>query len=307
MIVVSICIPTYNQVKSLKRCLDSILMQTYNLFEIIITDDSDSNIVEDFLRKYDFKKIPFRYLKNTEQLGSPQNWNKCIQLASGKYIKVLHHDDWFTYSNSLQIFVDTLENNCEASIGFVSSRNVDIENNEIININTPTKEYINLIQFKPNLLICGNQIGSPSATIFRKYEIQYFDENLKWFVDIEAYTRILTNYNKTLSFNSSDAISIGISQYQISRECENNLKMINFEFFYFLNKHYKSKLLDRNIFSATIRLINNSNFQSLDDVKYYFHKQLPPFLKIVFLLKFILGKRLSNRIFFSKFFKGSLY
>ena len=48
---VSICIPTYNQVIYLKRTIDSVFEQTYTDYEIIITDDSPTDVVFDVVKQ----------------------------------------------------------------------------------------------------------------------------------------------------------------------------------------------------------------------------------------------------------------
>ncbi len=294
--LVSICIPTYNQVISLKRCLDSIIEQSFVDYEIIITDDTRTNNVKIFIENYNFLNKPYLYKQNNIQLGSPANWNEAIKLAKGKYIKVLHHDDWFTYPNSLQEFVNCLENNPQASIGFVSSRNINLETFEIINMNTPTDINILKIEKKPILLVCGNQIGSPSATIFRKYNMQYFDENLVWYVDTECYTNILTNQKNILSFCPLDAISNGVSNLQISRKCENDVKINIYEFFYYLNKYQIANLKEKEIFDAALMHIFKFNLKSILDIKILYEGVLPSGLNIIFILKKYFGENISFKI-----------
>ena len=87
---VSLCIPTYNQVDSLRKVLDSIAAQDFGDYEIIITDDSPGDSISQLLREYSFKG-EVRYFKNSVRKGSPENWNQAIHHASGDYIKVLHH------------------------------------------------------------------------------------------------------------------------------------------------------------------------------------------------------------------------
>ena len=299
--LVSICIPTYRQVVSLERCLNSILEQSFDSYEIIITDDTRTDEVKNFVENYNFQSKPYRYQKNSKQLGSPANWNEAIQLAKGKYIKVLHHDDWFAYSNSLQEFVNCLENKPEASIGFVSSRNVNLETNEIININRPSKEYIKKVEQTPIFLACGNQIGSPSATIFRKFDRNYFDENLIWYVDTEAYTNILTHQKSILSFNSLDAISIGIGNLQVSRDCENNERINIYEFFYYINKHGINNLKDKDIFFSALTHIYKFKLCSVLDIKKNYQGALPSGLKLIFFIKKLLGEKKSVRVFYNRY------
>lgn len=106
---VSICIPAYNNEVSLKRCLDSVLIQDFEDYEIVITDDSPSNVIAQLVSGYNNSKI--HYYKNTENLGSPENWNRALSLAKGEYIKIIHHDDWFSSNDSLDKFVALLDTN----------------------------------------------------------------------------------------------------------------------------------------------------------------------------------------------------
>lgn len=236
MVKVSICIPTYNNVEAFQRCLNSVLSQDFRDFEIIISDDSNNNLIESLINETNFNEISYSYYHNTTPLKSPNNWNFAIQKAKGEYIKLLHHDDWFTYPNSLKVFVELLDLNPNASLGFVSSKNINTLTMDVININTPSKDWIALIENNPLEIINGNRIGAPSAVIHRNNIKEVYDDNLKWFVDIDFYVYLLKNFNSKVAFNSIDAISIGISDAQISRECENNPDVVVYEFFYFLNK-----------------------------------------------------------------------
>ena len=85
-VFISICIPAYKHVDYLKRLLDSIAIQTFKDFEVIITDDSPGNEVEQFCLQYQ-SLLPIKYIKNNTSLGSPGNWNACISNASGQWIK----------------------------------------------------------------------------------------------------------------------------------------------------------------------------------------------------------------------------
>src|SRR4051812_26133509 len=120
---VSICIPAYNQPEYLKQALTSVLIQSYTDYEVIITDDSPSPIVEDLVKSFDFKGV-LKYFHNDKPLGPPKNWNYCISKTKGDYIKIMHHDDWFTNSNSLEAFVKNMENSgadfvfCDAALFF---------------------------------------------------------------------------------------------------------------------------------------------------------------------------------------------
>src|ERR1700709_1959716 len=100
---ISICIPAYKNAPFMQRLLDSIAMQSFTDFEVVVTDDSPGTEVQEVCRQYE-NKFPLLYQKNPTALGTPENWNEGISKASGQWIKLMHHDDWFASSNSLQQF-----------------------------------------------------------------------------------------------------------------------------------------------------------------------------------------------------------
>jgi glycosyltransferase involved in cell wall biosynthesis len=238
---VSICIPAYNQTKILTKTLDSILIQSFTDYEIIVTDDSPSTIVKDLLNSYDFKG-KLKYFHNTPALGSPQNWNYCIGEATGDYIKIMHHDDWFNYDYSLTEYVKLLDNNPDATLAFSSSA-VLFSNGDNWIHSVPGEELL-AIQSNPVSLFSTNKIGAPSAVIFRNTIKTIFDKNLKWLVDIEFYIQVLMN-NKTLAYNPQPLITTFGDEGRVTDECIDNEQVEIFEHFYLADKI--SKLLqDRN-------------------------------------------------------------
>jgi len=189
---VSICIPTYKQPASLKNCLDSIKKQSYKNFEVIITDDSQDNSVSDVVDKY-IGDFPIKYFKNKRQLGSPRNWNESINKASGEYIKIIHHDDWLSRNDSLEKYVNMLDNN--PGVDFAFSASNAYKNNMKSYIHATSKKQLESLKVNTKSLLYGNFIGAPSAIIHRKSKIRY-DEKLKWLVDVDYYYRLLMNNNK---------------------------------------------------------------------------------------------------------------
>src|SRR5436853_6661036 len=96
--LISICIPAFKRTDFLKKLLASIRMQDFLDFEVIVTDDSPGKDVEDLCSAY--SDVPIAYYKNLQRLGTPENWNEAIRKANGKWIKLMHDDDWFSNTNS---------------------------------------------------------------------------------------------------------------------------------------------------------------------------------------------------------------
>lgn len=93
MIKFTIAIPCYKN-KFLKEALDSILIQTYYNYEIVILNDKSPYDIDSIVSNYHDKRI--RYYKNEINCGAfniINNWNKCLELSEGDYIIMMGDDD----------------------------------------------------------------------------------------------------------------------------------------------------------------------------------------------------------------------
>ncbi len=90
---VSICIPTYNGAKYLKECLDSVISQTFADFEVLIVDDQSSDETLKIAQEYAKRDSRLRVIVNEHNLGLVGNWNRCVELAQGEWIKFVFQDD----------------------------------------------------------------------------------------------------------------------------------------------------------------------------------------------------------------------
>jgi glycosyltransferase involved in cell wall biosynthesis len=112
--LVSVIILCYNQEKTIKRTLDSIIsQQTEYSFEIIIGEDASPNdntraICEEYVAKYP-KKI--RLLPKAVNKGILKNYSDCIAECKGEYIATCAGDDWWHNTQKLQLQVKFLEMN----------------------------------------------------------------------------------------------------------------------------------------------------------------------------------------------------
>src|SRR5687768_8688741 len=104
--LISICIPAYKRTEYLKRLLDSISIQSFRDFEVVVTDDSNDDSVSILLKSYE-AAFPLRYQKNVLSLGTPENWNEGVRIATGIWIKIMHDDDWFEDADALRKFASS--------------------------------------------------------------------------------------------------------------------------------------------------------------------------------------------------------
>lgn len=229
---VSICIPTYQQANLLRRCLDSILEQNFEDYEIVITDDSKSLDVSDLVEEYKDSRI--RYFRNEPSLGSPLNWNMGFRLAQGEYLKIMHHDDWFASPESLGKFVELLDRNQDADIAFAGSCDIRSENRRKPHVAKSVT--LEKIVKEPRILLMENRLGAPSVMIFRNKRNLFFDEKLKWLVDVDLYYRFIQG-NTTFAYLSEILVYIGVGEHQTTAHFKQNFNLAIEEMFYVSQKY----------------------------------------------------------------------
>ena len=92
---ISVIIPMYNAEKYIGECLDSILAQTFQNFEVIVVDDCSTDgspaIVESYKEKFGERLKLVHTKKNSGGAGLPRN--KGLKLAGGKYVAFADSDD----------------------------------------------------------------------------------------------------------------------------------------------------------------------------------------------------------------------
>lgn len=169
MIKVSVCIPSYNSEKYIKQAIQSVFLQNYKDYEIVIVDDGSCDSTQQIIENYanNDKRITFH--KNEVNLGIVGNFNKCLEFCRGEFVKFLLADDVFLSPDCLGRFVDVLESHPDVSL--VSSGRKLIDSNsrgigEAVcyeeGLYSPGSEII-----KDCLLYLKNRIGEPTSVLFR--------------------------------------------------------------------------------------------------------------------------------------------
>ena len=92
--LISVVIPTYKRRVLLERALESVFAQTYNNWEVIVSDDEDgSGETWTYLTDLSEKYSRVRPSKNPGENGQVHNTNNALRHARGEWIKLLHDDD----------------------------------------------------------------------------------------------------------------------------------------------------------------------------------------------------------------------
>lgn len=131
--MISVIIPVYNTEKYLHNCLNSLLKQTYEDFEVICIDDCSTDSSLEILEYYSKKDKRIKVLKNESNRGSGYSRNRGLDMAKGDYVFFLDSDDWISpncfellYSKSIELDLDLLI--YQAILHYEDGRIINFEN-----------------------------------------------------------------------------------------------------------------------------------------------------------------------------------
>ncbi len=87
----SVLLPTRNRLQFLKYAIASVLKQNYDNWEIIISDNNSTENIEEHVKFLNDPRI--KYSRTKEFVSITQNWNRCVDQATGEYLIMLGDDD----------------------------------------------------------------------------------------------------------------------------------------------------------------------------------------------------------------------
>lgn len=120
--LVSIIIPVYNTEMYLRRCLDSVLSQTYKNIEIILINDGSTDDCNEICEEYKRKDKRIIYLNNFNQ-GVSESRNIGIRIAKGNYITFVDSDDYIDKEHIEVLMKDVKIYNADVVVGNYCMKN----------------------------------------------------------------------------------------------------------------------------------------------------------------------------------------
>jgi glycosyltransferase involved in cell wall biosynthesis len=261
---ISICIPTYKRAGLLKKLLDSILVQTFTDFEILINDNSPDDTVKTLVATYT-ASLPIAYQKNEPAISATENCNKVIGRANAGWIKIMHDDDWFATGDALQQFADAAKDSKKDFI-FCACNQVYLETGKI-EAGDLTDERKKMLDDSFYSLIYLNVIGHPSAVMHKKDTCLEYDKQFNWVLDIDFYLRYL-NAHGGYHYIPQALVNIGKGSTQESYKYYRNIKVEIPEYFALLTK-YESDLLLKNqyVFHLVWNMLKRFKIRSVTDLQ----------------------------------------
>lgn len=220
---VSIVIPVYNAGNYILRCLDSIKIQSYKNFEIILVNDRSTDNTLEILNQYKAQNInhDITIFTNDKNSGPSVSRNIGIEMSKGDYIFFIDADDDLVGDSALQSFIDKTKDNPDIVIG---------ENFFYVNDVLTNSKYHTLENKKETY--CDNEILDGffstewASTVWNKlYDINFIRENnLKfpdgllhedelWVFQFSALAKKITFLNKktyNYYYSNTGSITAGV-------------------------------------------------------------------------------------------------
>lgn len=200
--LVSVCIPSYNCEKYIVETIDSIADQTYANIEIIVVDDKSVDRTWDVLQQYERsfversfgeRKRLLRVTQNRENLGMAGNWNKCLSLCSGEYIRLLCSDDMLDI-DLIRREVRILEHYPQVVLVTTDTQFIDINGVKKGKYRRYRKKGVvqgeEAVRFS---FFTRDYLGAPLANLFRKSvyeELGGFDNTFSYIIDYDFFVKL---------------------------------------------------------------------------------------------------------------------
>lgn len=185
MPMVSVLIPCYNHSVYLRQCIDSVLAQTFEDWEIVLVDDVSPDDSFQIASSYTDSRI--RTFRNEANLGTYGTQNRCLELAEGKYVAVLNSDDYWM-PTKLARQVELHEKHPECPFAYCRGRLTTLDGNETSSDEQHGLMPTSTVQDLRPWLVIDNRILA-SSLMFRR-GVARFDSDLKYSGDWAIVLRL---------------------------------------------------------------------------------------------------------------------
>jgi glycosyltransferase involved in cell wall biosynthesis len=187
MAKIQVLIPTYNCAQYIGETLESVLNQDCDA-DIVVVDNASTDDTASVVANYP----TVGYVRNPKNIGAIPNHNRCLELATGEYIKLLSADD-VLLPGVLRQQMDVLD--CDPAVGLVTCNYIitdsDLEPTGKYDFPAGRHEGRKIIEACARKMV--NLVGGPSNVLMRR-ELAVagrFDESLKWLGDLEFFCQVL--------------------------------------------------------------------------------------------------------------------
>jgi len=228
---ISVCIPTFNTARYLAEAIESVLGQTFTDYELVVYDDASTDETPEVMRRFADPRL--RYVRSEHNLGQAGAWDRCVSLASGEYVALLHADDVYL-SGFLDQRVSVLDANPTVGLAFGAVQLIDQNG-----VATAEKQFAGCDTIWPapqflGTLLLDCVIYPPSVMIRRDcYRIVGgFNDAYYWGIDWDFWLRLAANYGVAYSSRIAAAYRVHLASatpaaFSMARTSSDGLEILN--------------------------------------------------------------------------------
>jgi len=221
----SIVVPTYNRAGFICKAIESVLIQTFNDFELIIVDDGSTDNTKEVIEKYNDSRIKYFYQKNKERSAAR---NEGIRKSKGEYITFLDSDDYYLPQRLENLYNGIISKGSPIAFFYTG---ISFEKDGVI---LEREEINNSFKSDKDFIVWG-VIGTPQACLHRAiFDKHKFNENFHISEDMELWLRIIHDGYKLYFIDMYDIIAVQHSGRSIDEFSNNSFfemaKVLRFMF-----------------------------------------------------------------------------
>lgn len=273
--LISVVVPVYNAEKTIRRCIESVLIQDYSNFELILIDDGSQDTSLKICKSYHDNRIKVIHRENK---GVSITRNEGINVAKGKYIFFIDSDDYIRnryFSSLLNI------KNDENVLTMCQIEGLEFNNNfceTLVDFSNLDKKVF--LQLNKDFLLYGPVAKLYDLGIIKKNNI-LFPEDISFGEDLLfnfQYLRCVDKikYTDKTSYFYDRSNEISLSQKYRKNRYENEIILFNALYDFFVEKN----ILDNDSKEYLYGRIFDSAYNSIADI-YEFEKNFRTKLNMV--------------------------
>jgi len=219
--LVSICIPTFRGGAFIASTIESVLQQSHREIEVWVVDDASPDDTAAVVQAFPDPRL--HYVRNDGNLGPGANWNRCLELARGRYYKLLPHDD-LLQPGSLAEHVDIFERDVDERIALVFGSRIVIDDQGRQVIRRGLRGLGTGPLVAPSLVrrcvrAGTNLIGEPGNALIRRSvaeRVGPYDARYPYLVDLDYWFRVLRHGNGYYTGRCSSAFRISKGSWSVA-------------------------------------------------------------------------------------------